>query len=242
MRRRKYRDYIGILLITIAVTFITIFFSFVSDRISRKSFSDTGGQIDDDSIVIVIDAGHGGEDGGASGADGTLEKDINLSVAKYLESLLLFTDFNVVMTRSDDRLLYMTGQENRKKFYDVRNRVAVTENYSNSLLVSIHQNKFPVNKYKGLQVYYSTNNSDSKTLAGLIQQNVKSYLQPDNTREIKPAGSNIYILHKSKVPAVLVECGFLSNPEDLENLKTTEYQKKIAFIMFASLTEFLSQK
>lgn len=193
-------------------------------------------------VTYVIDAGHGGEDAGAIAHDGTLEKDLNLEIATLLCGLLELNGNNVKMTRDSDTLLYdyyndledYTGQ---KKVYDLKNRLRIAEEYENSIYVGIHMNKFSVAKYKGLQVYYSPNNENSFDLASKIRDNTRLYLQKDNKREIKRADSSIYILNKANMPAVLIECGFLSNDEELTNLKDNDYRAKLAITIFSSILE-----
>ena len=226
------------MLVTLAIALFTVAFAVLGNKLGGEFRSVSSQNGADSRIVIVIDAGHGGEDGGAQSTDGILEKDINLAIAKYLDDYLFLSGFETVMTRSDDRLLYGNGEQNRKKFYDVRNRAEIAKQYDNSIFVSIHQNKFPIEKYSGLQVYYSKNDPRSKTLANIIQSSVKEKLQPKNNRETKAAGSNIYILNNAESPAVLVECGFLSNGEEARKLNDKEYQKKLAFVIFTSVTEF----
>ncbi len=244
MHKRNNKEYLQILLITVVVALLTVAFSFAGQKISGNDglFSRKTSASVKEKSVIVIDPGHGGEDGGAQSSDGTLEKDINLAISEYLEEYLRLADVKTVMTRQDDRLLYNSGEEKRKKFYDVRNRAAVATENPDCTFISIHQNKFPVQKYSGLQVYYSPNDPGSKVLAAIIQENTKQKLQPENNREIKPSGSSIYVLYKTKSPAVLVECGFLSNPEETRLLKTSEYQKKVAFVIFTSLMQYCTQK
>lgn len=191
-------------------------------------------------VTVVIDAGHGGEDGGTVGACGSLEKDINLAVSLQIDKLFALTDVNTVLTRDSDKLLYNDGEENRKKAADVRNRVKITQQVENPVFVSIHQNSFPISKYSGLQVYYSEINAESRSLAELVQQTNKAYLQPDNTRNIKPAGNNIYVLSNLDCPAVLVECGFLSNESEERMLVDEDYQKKLSFVIFSSVINYLT--
>ena len=193
-------------------------------------------------VTYVIDAGHGGEDAGAIAYDGTLEKDLNLEISTLLCGLLELNGNNVKMTRDSDTLLYdyyndledYTGQ---KKVYDLKNRLRIAEEYENSIYVGIHMNKFSVAKYKGLQVYYSPNNENSFDFASKIRDNTRLYLQKDNKREIKRADSSIYILNKANMPAVLIECGFLSNDEELTNLKDNDYRAKLAITIFSSILE-----
>ncbi len=188
--------------------------------------------------VIILDAGHGGEDGGAE-ANGVLEKNINLSITKYVSAYLDMSGFKNVMTREDDRLLYNPGEEKHKKRSDLTNRIHFAENYPEGVFVSIHQNKFEIPKYKGLQVYYSKNNKESEALAKIIQNNARQNIDTSNKREVKPADFRIRILDSLKMPAVLVECGFLSNPEEASLLNTEEYQKIIAFVIYKSIVEYL---
>lgn len=194
--------------------------------------------------VIVIDAGHGGEDGGASGSDGTLEKDLNLLVADSVAEILAAAGYDVRRTRSDDRLLYdlygeLSDYTGHKKTYDLRNRLRFTREADAALLVSIHMNKFPDARYHGLQVYYSAAQPLSQAVAGNIQSYTKRYLQPDNTREIKRATSAIYLLHRCEIPAVMVECGFLSNDAELAQLKDETYRLTLALTIACAVAESL---
>ena len=195
--------------------------------------------------IIVIDAGHGGEDGGASGTDGTKEKDLNLLVAQSLADILTAAGYDVRMTRTDDRLLYdlygdLTDYKGHKKTYDLRNRLRFTEEAGADLLLSIHMNKFPQPQYSGLQVYYSPNAPESRTVAEVIRNYTKLYLQPENERETKAATSSIYLLHRIQRPAVMVECGFLSNEEELSRLKDDTYRRQLALVIACAAAESLS--
>ena len=190
--------------------------------------------------VALVDAGHGGIDGGAVGADGTIEKGINLSIAKHLEQTLRALGFEVVMTRTEDTLI---GNNNAKtvreqKSSDIKRRLQMTEQYDNALLISIHQNKYSVEKYYGAQVFYSPNGEQSKQLAELIQQSVVTRLQPENERVIKPSGKEIYLLYHAGIPSVMVECGFLSNRAELQKLKTEEYQHQMSFSIACGILDY----
>ncbi len=191
--------------------------------------------------VIVIDAGHGGEDGGAVGVNGCIEKELNLDIALILNDLLNASGVNTVMTRTEDIMLYDKATPGKKKIQDVRNRVAIAEKNDNSLTVSIHMNTYPSPKYSGAQVYYSPNHEESSALAGTMQNNLKEHLQPDNTRETKAATSAIYLLHNVRTPAVLVECGFISNPTEAELLCDDVYRHKVACTIYASIIEYLNK-
>ncbi len=194
-----------------------------------------------DAPVILIDAGHGGEDGGATGTNGVLEKDLNLALSGMLADLLRGAGYTVVQTRTEDRLLYPAGtQKGHKKQGDLENRVKYTEKYPNCILVSIHMNTFPLQNCEGTQVWYSQNDARSAALAKQIQENVKAHLQPANNRKIKAATSSIYLLRHAKTPAVLVECGFLSTPAECERLCESTYQKKLALVLFDAICENLT--
>lgn len=239
MKKQTLYEYSRIIISLLIVTFVTSIFgfiSFISDSETTSKFSNN--KIND--ITVIIDPGHGGEDGGAVGLCGTLEKDINLEISSILRDLFTLVDIDAVMTRNSDNLLYTDDQSDRKKFYDLKNRVDFADKYSDPVFLSIHQNKFPIEKYKGLQVYYSKNNPSGKELAECIQNNTESFLQKDNNRKIKEAGRNIFVLDKLQCPAVLIECGFLSNAYEEQNLNNYEYQKKLAYIIFTSVVEYLA--
>ncbi len=193
--------------------------------------------------TIVIDAGHGGEDGGASLYGGAPEKDLNLIIAFNLRDMLEAIGFNVVMTRTEDILLYDSSSDyhGHKKSMDLANRLKIARETENAILVSIHMNAFPEKKYSGLQVYYSKNDQRSQKLAKLIQDINKSAVSPLNERKIKQAGSNIYLLDRFEEPAVLIECGFLSNDIEREMLNTPEYRQKLATVFLSAIMKFTSE-
>ena len=191
-------------------------------------------------ITIVLDAGHGGEDGGCE-SNGLVEKELNLDITMRLASLLRKQNVNVILTRETDELLYdkNSDYEGKKKYQDVRRRLEIAKEQENPVLVSIHMNFFAQTQYSGLQVWYSQNNTDSLPLAEIIRKNNAEKLQSDNTRAIKAATSSINLLHNAKCPAVLVECGFLSNVEEAALFETHEYRQKIADVIFEAVTKFL---
>lgn len=193
--------------------------------------------------TVIIDAGHGGEDGGASSEAGLVEKDVNLEIAKILCDMLRANGVDVIMTREDDRLLYdrNTDYQGRKKKLDLAARLAIADGTPDAIFISIHMNSFTDPRYSGLQVWYSPNNADSSALAELIRLENTQKLQPDNTRKCKSATSAINLLHNAKCPAVLVECGFLSNPDEATLFGTHDYRQKVAFMLFCSITEFLQK-
>lgn len=194
-----------------------------------------------DNITVVIDAGHGGEDGGAVAND-IVEKDINLSIANKLAEILRFSGFNVVTTRSTDTMINTDGDSiSGKKLSDMKNRLAMFNSNENNIVVSIHQNKFPQEKYSGTQIFYSQNNENSLKLADCIKRSVNSLLQPENNRENKPASKDIYLLYNSTVPALIVECGFISNYNEAEKLKTEEYQNMLAYSVYIGILDYCNK-
>lgn len=192
-------------------------------------------------LTVIIDAGHGGIDGGAVGDDGTMEKELNLAVAKKLEAIFDAAGINVIMTRRDDVSLGESTSSHRK-LDDLKARVTLTKQPGKVIFISIHMNKFPVEKYSGLQVYYSKNDGFSKVLAESIQSYSAEYIQPYNSRKAKAAGSEIYVLDNALCPAVLVECGFMSNRAELDNLKNENYQKQLAVCIFAAFINAVENK
>ena len=209
-----------------------------NDRLTNAEATNTAPQ-----FTIVLDAGHGGEDGGAISASGICEKSINLIIAKKLEALLTSCGISVVMTRSEDILLYdkTIDYHGRKKALDLSARREIAEKTENAIFVSIHLNAFPSAKYSGLQVWYSQNSPHSAVLAQSVQSLTVQQLQPQNNRRIKPATSSIYLLHHLNCPAILVECGFLSNPTEAELLASEDYQDRLAFLLFLALTDGMTK-
>lgn len=196
--------------------------------------------------TVILDAGHGGEDGGAIGQlDGReiCEKDINLAITLILRDMLEADGVNVILTREEDVLLYdrNTDYQGRKKVLDLAARLHVGESTPNAIFVSIHMNAFTQAKYKGMQVYYSPNHPMSEALAENIQTTTGEQLQKENDRRIKQADSGIFLLDRLPCPAVLVECGFLSNPEDCRLLSQDEYQQQMAFVLFCAIRQTLKE-
>ena len=194
------------------------------------------------SSVIIIDAGHGGEDSGAV-ANGVLEKNVNLDIALKLRDFLVSSGYTVVMTRDTDISVYDTSAATvrEKKVSDLHNRLAIINGSTDNILISIHQNKFEQSKYYGAQMFYSKNNPESQVLAESIRQSVTGLLQPENKRELKAADNTIYILNKATVPAVIVECGFISNPDEAQKLSDENYRKKMAFAIYCGFLNYQNQ-
>lgn len=196
--------------------------------------------IEDNHPIIIIDAGHGGEDGGAVGTDGTNEKNINLSIALKLNDILTVLGYETRMVRVADISIHNKSAETirERKVSDIRNRVAIMEEYDNCLYISIHQNKYEDSRIWGAQTFYSPNDESSKNLAQFIQSSIVSKIQPDNKRIIKESGTSIYVLYNATKPAVMVECGFVSNFNELSQLKTEEYQSQIAFSISSGIINY----
>ena len=192
--------------------------------------------------VILLDAGHGGIDSGGIGINGVYEKDINLSIVKNLGSLLTLSGYDVVYTRTEDISIYDNGVEGirNQKVSDMENRLEIVERYPESIFLSVHQNQYTDKAYFGGQMFYTTNNSGNFRLA-TIMQNKFAELQTGNDREVKLIDNNLYLFKDTKQPALLIECGFLSNENDAANLSSPEYQKKVAFTIFSGLTEYLKE-
>ena len=188
--------------------------------------------------VIVIDAGHGGVDSGALGVDGTEEKDLNLSVARMLADNFRLAGYTVIETRTDDTLLG-DGAKGQRKRADLEARLQAADETPDRVFISIHMNTYPSADCHGLQVWYSGNNAASKTYAEAVMAGVKQTLQPDNKREIKQATSSIYILKHAQNPAILIECGFLTNPTECARLCDENYQKQLALTIFSALHQKL---
>lgn len=177
--------------------------------------------------ILIIDAGHGGADGGASSPNGLKESDVNLQIALRLEQLAAFTGMIPVMTRRDDIHL---GGDCFKKAADIKARLAVAQARPGAILLSVHQNHFSDPKYGGAQVFYGSGNG-SQELAEAMQERLITALDRNNKRKAKPGSDSAYILKNYSGISVLAECGFLSNPRDEAALQTDSYQIKAAMAM-----------
>ncbi len=200
-------------------------------------------------LVLVVDAGHGGPDGGASGADGTEEKDINLAIAKAVEEEGARRGIEVFLTRKDNQGLYAEDNVDGpwRKLDDMKQRKEIIESSGAHGVISIHLNSFPSDtNVRGAQVFYPTMGNpqiaeESQKLAGAIQTSLVTGLQ-DGSNRIEMAKNDIYLFEEALVPTVLVECGFLSNPKDLENLKKEQYRKKLASCILNGIEEYFSKE
>lgn len=231
---------IGNALLSVLVIFAACGVAYISAGEANKI--DTSGEVSDslgafDLPVIVIDPGHGGADCGAVGVNGTLEKDINLRLSLYLAREFENAGYIVKLTRTEDIML-VDGKTTHttKKSSDLTARTQIAA--EGEIFISIHMNKFPQEKYSGAQIYYSENDPRSARLAEMLQQGIKSSLQPDNNREVK-SGAGLYLLDRIKSPAVIAECGFISNPNEADRLNDDEYLKQMAFEIFSAADDFV---
>lgn len=227
-----------ILFSTLCIIILMSFFILMISSVSNITV-DTSAPISYNLPTIVIDPGHGGEDGGAVSNDGVLEKNINLDISMKTADLLNFLGFDIKMTRNDDYDL--SGEEqtvHARKVSDMNKRLEIYNSSENNVVISIHQNKFEQEKYHGTQVFYSSNNDNSKEFADCVKFAVKKLIQPDNERECKKSDSGIYLLKHAKIPAIIVECGFISNSEECNNLLNETYQKQMSFAIVSGFLDY----
>lgn len=222
------------IILTFSLMFVFIISSFIYNSYQKSMVTSVT------SNVIVIDPGHGGEDGGAVGVTGIKEKDLNLKIALKLKEKLLNSGINVVMTRDTDIMLCDKNQQKKRKRTDFDNRIKIAQNYNNAIFISIHMNYFEDNSQSGAQIFYSKNNPESKEIASILREELKNSLNPNNKRQIKPSGKEIYLLSNLKIPACLIECGFISNPTEEQLLMSDNYQEKIAETIKNGLLKYFS--
>lgn len=194
-------------------------------------------QVTKEDIEVILDAGHGGWDPGKVGLSGSVEKDINLAISKKLEAKLKKKGIKLIVTRKDNNGLY-SEDSNNKKAEDMKKRVNLINMTKPALTVSIHQNSFSDQRVKGPQVFYYTSSKKSKEVAELLQKFLNK-MEPNNAREAK-ANNTYYMLKRTEVPTVIVECGFLSSPEDEAKLLDEKYQEKVAKTLCDGIIESLA--
>ncbi len=218
----------------LAIICLIAAFSYVKSAITPTSANV------DTTKTIIIDAGHGGFDGGASAADGTVEKDINLQIALKTAYILRLNGFEVIMTRDSD-----TGTEDdeseaiaKRKKSDLSNRLQMMKDYPDAIYVSIHLNKFTTSAANGAQVFYTKNYKEARDLAQSVQQSIVTLIQPENTRVVKQGTDSTYLLKNAAVPTIIVECGFLSNKAELEKLKNDDYQSQMALAIVGGIMDY----
>lgn len=188
---------------------------------------------------IIIDAGHGGEDGGATSCAGILESTYNLDISMRLNDLFHLLGYDTRMIRISDISIYTKGETlSQKKISDLKERVRITNETENALLLSIHQNIFSDSQYSGAQVFFAETEG-SEALARQLQSALIGTLNPGSSRQCKKS-SGIYLMDHISRTGVLIECGFLSNPEEESNLRSKDYQQKLSCVIAATVSSFLS--
>lgn len=193
----------------------------------------------DASPTVVIDAGHGGIDGGAVSCTGVYESQINLQVALKLNDLMHLLGIKTVMIRDSDKSIYTEGNSiAAKKVSDIRNRVSIVNSTPHALLISIHQNNFSDSRYHGSQVFHN-DNLGSRELADKLQQGFRQYINPGNNRKIKKV-KGVYLMEHINCDGVLIECGFLSNVNEEKLLKNAAYQQKLCCVIAATVSQYLN--
>lgn len=191
--------------------------------------------------TVILDAGHGSPDGGASGQDGSIESDLNLNLVLKLQNLLESSNCTVILTRSDENGIYEADSKTirEKKVSDMKNRVSIANNSNAEMFVSIHMNKLEQTQYSGWQTFYKNQDENSKKIAETIQLSLNNFLKKENSRTIKSI-SGIYLTKNVEIPLVLVECGFLSNPEENKLLQTDSYQNELAWSIYIGIMDYLN--
>lgn len=189
---------------------------------------------------IVIDAGHGGSDPGKVGVNDALEKDINLALALKLKAVLEKENLEIILTRDTDSGLYSEGSTN-KKAEDMQNRCQIITDANPLFTVSLHQNSYPSPEVKGAQVFYYGQSAGGKELADILQNSLVTNVDPENKRVAK-ANESYYLLKKTPTPTVIVECGFLSNPEEADLLLSSDYQDKLVAAIHLGIMEYLEKQ
>lgn len=213
------------------VMLVSIFFVSFFHGISAGAAEDT--------ITIVVDAGHGGIDPGKIGINKTKEKDLNLIIAKKIASQLTTAGYKVIMTRTDDSGLYSEDDIN-KKATDLKKRCEIAMESNADLYISIHQNSFSSESVKGGQVFFYTHSVEGKKAADYVQQALKETVDSTNTRSAK-ANDSYYLLVHTPCPTIIVECGFLSNRLEADKLTTDEYQNQIAEAIVQGINKFFNK-
>lgn len=229
MRKRVYNTAVVFLVVLLIVILDVSYFNFLSRQTSSSG------------RVIIVDAGHGGIDGGAVGKDGTIEKEINLMIAKKLQAYIESGGDTCIMIREVDEGLYsQEGTIRNKKNEDLKNRKEIIKQNRGDIFISIHLNSFPESKYYGAQVFYHSGDEDSKILARLVQEELLKTLDRNNKR-VEKSSETYYILRDNPVPSIIVECGFLSNPEEERLLKDEDYQSRISWAIYCGIQRYFSE-
>jgi len=220
---------------TLSIFLFALLFAFVSDQkesVPTVSLPVSG-------KIIVVDAGHGKPDEGAESSRGTTEAETNLKIALKLQNLLEQSGSSVILTRSDENAIYDIDSKTlrQKKISDIRNRVKIGNESSADIFVSIHLNKIPQQQYDGWQTFYNSKNANGQKLAVSIQKSLNDAIQKENNRVAKSI-ENIYIVKHVEIPTTIVECGFLSNPDEEKLLLEDEYQNKLAWGIYNGIIDY----
>lgn len=191
--------------------------------------------------IIIVDAGHGSPDEGAESSSGTREAQINLKIALKLQNLLEQSGSTVILTRHDENSIYDIGNDTirEKKVSDMKNRVEIGNESSADIFVSIHLNKIEQTQYSGWQTFYNKLNENSKVLANCIQEGLNETMQKENER-IPAELNTVYLMKYVQIPITIVECGFLSNPEEEKLLQTDDYQNKLAWGIYNGINDYFN--
>lgn len=229
---KKYLNIVCLILVAISVFLMREKPSYVS------SVQESGMKSSVRKYVVVIDPGHGGFDPGKIGINGALEKDINLSIAMKLKNFLELNDCEVIMTRELDEGLDSKG-DSSKKASDMRNRVRRIQEVKPDIAISIHQNSFTEQSSKGAQVFFYTKSSEGKEMAEIIQEQLKKSIKDGNHR-VSKSNDTYYLFKHVPCPMVIVECGFLSNPKEADQLLDEKYQEKMAWAIHLGVMNYLS--
>lgn len=230
----KNRIAIIILGIFISV-FVFIFSTEINNTVSTVTLPVSG-------KTIIVDAGHGKPDEGAESSNGTTEAETNLKIALKLQNLLEQSGSAVLLTRSDENAIYDVDAKTlkQKKISDIHNRVKIGNESSADIFVSIHLNKIPQQQYDGWQTFYKSGNSNGQKLAVSIQNNLNEAIQKENKREALKLDT-IYLMKNVEIPISVVECGFLSNPEEEQQLQNDEYQDKLAWGIYIGIMDYFQE-
>lgn len=225
--------------IRIVMGMLLLVLSFVLSRQAGLMASGQAVKVGAKKPVVVIDVGHGGNDPGKIGVDGSLEKDINLAVAMKLKTYLEAADVEVVLTRDEDRGLYKES-DSKKKSADMKNRCDLINEANPAVVVSVHQNSFHQEGISGAQMFYYKDSVKGKRLAEIIQKRF-DYVLGDKNRRLAKANDNYYLLLHVKYPIVIAECGFLSNWQEAAALNTEEYQDRMAWTIHVGIVQYLNE-
>lgn len=237
---KKWNLLYGLCLIVLFVSFAAILWQGRAVQTSKNLRLEEQGD-----IVLILDPGHGGEDGGAVAADGTVESQINLSIALKMEEAARLLGVNTVMTRREDISIHDAGSVTlrQKKVSDLHNRVALCNTIPGGILISIHQNSLPAAKsVQGAQVFYN-GLGDSEELAQAIQEALNTHINNgEHPKTAKKISGGVYLMENVVCPAILVECGFLSNAQETAALKTEEHQRQLAVSILIPTLAFLAEE